>query len=301
MTSENNKSINQDLRVSVQKRLAKVDKNRIINWFSSASREETPELRVREILSEILGCIGITAWPVAQHKLYRCRPWDDGCPLPTELSELMAPKRDLVSRNRCNIDNVPTLYLTEDPRVLISECHIKQSEKYIVLQFDRLTDTEDISCVVLGMEPIHEFGNDPRLIEMEDYRKNLYGKHYKKVKLIESLLHREFVRDDDQTGLTYRITSNLVDLIFEKVRRVDAVYYPSVASNGSANNLALKPESIHKAYKPVKAGLYQLSSDGTSTQLNGAVIENNEIKWGETVKVDNPVPVSVRSVSPNEL
>ncbi len=300
MMSANNKSTNQDLRISVQKRLAKIDKNKIRNWFTSASSEKTPEWRGREILGEIIKCIGISTWPVAHHILYRCRPWKDDKHLPTELSELMAPPKEYVSRNRCNLDNVPTLYVAEDPRILVSECHIKQGEKYIVLQFDRITEPEDINCLALGMEYTHAFSNDQRSIMMDGKKREFFGKQYKKIKFIESMLHREFVRDDDPTGLTYRITSNLVDLIFGLDMNIDAVYYPSVASNGYVNNLALKPDSIHKAYKPVKAGLYQLSSDGTSPRLNGAVIENKEIKWGETVKVDNPIPVSVSSVNPDD-
>jgi len=298
--SANNKSSSQDLRLSVQKRLAKIDKNRIRNWFASASRGETPERLVREILNVIIKCIGISSLPIAQHRLYRCRPWNSDNPLPTQLSKLLAPPIECTVRNRCNLDKNPTLYVSVHPGVLANECHVKPNEKYIILQFERMTDVEDLGCVLLGMEPVVEFDNDPHLIEMENYKKRFYGKHYKKIKLIETLLHREFVRVDDPTGLTYRITSNLVDLIFGKAIHVDGICYPSIASNGSVNNLALKPNSIFKAYKPVKAGLYQLSNDGTSIQLDGAVVKKDEITWGETVEVDNPVPVRIKSVNPDD-
>ncbi|MEE9276457.1 MAG: hypothetical protein V3V62_14225, partial [bacterium] len=71
--------------------------------------------------------------------------------------------------------------------------------------------------------------------------------------------------------------------------------------DGSGHNYAIKPGIIGKAFEPVKAGLYLLSWDGSIKREDGAILcKDGKLEWGKDEGIDNPVPVGVKQINPDD-
>lgn len=108
------------------------------------------------------------------------------------------------------------------------------------------------------------------------------------------------MREDDKEGLTYSLTAYYCDNLLANATEVDAIFYPSIAGKGMGNNFAIKPGQIFKAYNPKKVGLYISNVSGSYSQIDGGIINGENVIWGQNLSIDNPVPVNVRQIDPND-
>lgn len=299
-------SSSDEARLSISKKirekLAILNLIEIEEWFELVDLPDTSEGAVIDIIGKIRTYIGYSVLPVAQHRLYRCRPLNKDKNPPVLLSGLLSPPINKTERGRCNLAGKPVLYVSDHPSILPQECHIEAGQQFVILQFNRFPDVkEDISCALLGIEPTHLFGSNPAIEQHEKAMVDFFGNEYSKVREVENQLHKHFVRDDDPSGLTYKLTSHLCDHSFSKIKNLDAIFYPSIATNGTGNNYAIKPGVIDKAYEPVKAGLYELSQDGSTKQVDGAILcKEGKIQWGKDEAIDTPIPIGIRQIDPND-
>lgn len=293
--------MNEKNKNTIIRKVASLNDEKIRKWFKTASDLNTAETDVRKIADEIIGYLPLITLPIASHRFYRARLWESILYLPETVTQLLAPPPDKTTRNRCNLDKKPLLYITDSPWALVPESHIKEGQYYVVLQFDAKTDfVEGLSCICLGIEATDKFESDARTTQMIEFERNFFGKHYKKVRKLQRALHKSFVCDNDFSGLTYRLTSNISDLYFEKTETLEGIFYPSIATKGNAHNLAIKPESWKRDFQIAKAGLFQLTANNESKQLDGALVKTDgSLSWGYKIAIDNPVPVGIREIQPN--
>lgn len=285
----------------VNEKLSKRTNEEFVSLFDEANDPETTAARVQEIVSEITQYVPFMLVPVAQHHFFRSRYWGTQDKYPGYISELLEPEPGKATQQRCNIENKPVLYVSSHPRALIAECHYKCGDIYTMVQFDRALIKEDLSCLMLGMDAHQVFQGSPAMENMMEFKKEFYGDNFLKYQFIERLLNRQFVRDDDPKGITYRFTANLCEKYFSASAELDAIVYPSIATQGAVHNLAIRPNTFYKTYQARKAGIFEVLSDHGSRQLAGARINaDGKLDWSIFHTFDKPKPVGVRAIDPDD-
>lgn len=286
----------------VKEMLIKLDILEVQQWFALVEKPDVSKATVTEVIGKISEHLMHMTLPVATHRLYRCRPLSGSNTLPNQLSELLEPPALKTEQQRCNLARKPVLYVSDNPDILLEECHIQDGQQFIITQFDRLSVVqEDMSCFLLGIEPRVLLGDTPQIKEIEKFRTETLGAGYINLREIERMLHQSFIRNDDPSGLAYMFTASLCDHVFSINKYADAVFYPSIATNASGHNYAIRPRAIAKAFEPVKCVAFVLNHDGTMEQINGATLgEDGAVEWGKDNFIDNPVPVGARLIDPND-
>lgn len=291
-----------DTQQVVREKLAALSALEVKQWFELAEKPDVSKITITDVIEKISNHIVHLTLPVATHRLYRCRPLKEGEVPPKILSGVLSPPAKATNLGRCNLDGKPVLYVSDSPDILIQECHIEAGQQFVISQFNRLENVqEDISCFLLGIEPRVLLGDTPQVKEIEKYKTEFLGDGYKILRKVERLLHKSFIRDDDPSGLTYTFTANLCDHVFSINHYADAIFYPSIATNASGRNFAIKPGIIDKAFEPVKFGSFVLNHDGTVEREDGATLgKGGAIEWGKDVSIDNPIPVGARMIDPDD-
>ena len=96
-------------------------------------------------------------------------------------------------------------------------------------------------------------------------------------------------------------TANFCDHVFSGNKNLDAIFYPSIATNASGSNYAIRPGIIDKAFEPVKFGSFVFNHDGIVEQTDGATLGNNgAIEWGQDDLIDDPIPAGIRKIDPDD-
>jgi len=281
--------------------LSKRSNNEIELLFIEANKNDTPISRAQEIVNEISGYIGFLLLPIAQHHFYRARYWSDKKNYPDNLSELLEPSAENTKQNRCNVESKPALYVSTHPIALISECHLETGDIFAMAQFDRSLKNEDLSCMLLGIDAHHRFEGSPEMDNIAQFKNDFFGGNYQKYQFIEQQLHKQFVRDDDKEGITYRFTANLCEKYFSSCPELDAIVYPSIATQGSFTNLAIRPSVYTKAYIGKKIGIFEVLQDRSYRQLAGTLINSKgELNWRSMSLIDQPKAVGIRKIDPND-
>ena len=270
-------------------------RKQILKWFDDINSSEVTLDRLEYVIEKIMGIVGHTTIPVATHRLYRCRPFKDSGIQKDSLSDLLQPPAEFTKDGRCNIEGRPVLYVSDNANALVEECNLEIGQKFCLLQFDRLSNlTEDLNCMMLGIEPNHALSNDPSIREIKQFWQDFYGKEYSKYQEISSCLHKVFVRNGTDNSIVYKLTSKLCHSYFEKNSKLDAIFYPSIANKGAWRNYAIRPSVINKAYTPSKVVFCELAEDRSFIWLDGGEIENNgDISWGREMFLDFPVAVGM--------
>ena len=296
MSNIDPKSRNKAKRI-INECLSKLTNDEIELLFQEANITATSISRVRKIVSEISGYIGFLLLPVAQHHFYRARYWSDKKDYPKSLSELLEPEPKNTRQNRCNVESKPALYVSTHPIALISECHFNAGDIFSMAQFDRSLRTEDLSCMMLGIDPHHRFEGSPEMDNIAQFKREFFGENHQKFKFIEQQLHKQFVRDDDKEGTTYRFTANFCEKYFSSCPDLDAIVYPSIATQGSFTNLAIRPNMYSKAYIGKKVGIFEVLNDGSYRQLAGSLVgSKGELNWCNMSQIDQPKTVGIRKI-----
>ena len=300
MTSDTPLS-NQDMKNWINNKLSSLSERDILSLIEEINQTGTSDQRVQEITQEFTDCIGVLLLPVAQYHFYRARFWGHKNTSPSNLTELLEPPPEATKMGRCNIESNPVLYVSTHPRALIAECRFKSGDIYVLTQFDRTLKTEDLSCLLLGLDGLQKFEGDAGMLEMEKFRKDFFGEHYSLYKFIESQLHSQFVKAADSNNLTYNFTANLCQRFFSICPDLDAIVYPSIETSGIVNNLAIRPSKYSKTYTASKAGLFEVLSDGSSRQLMGATITSDgNLNWNRVTDIDGPKAVALKKIDPKD-
>lgn len=291
-----------ELRAAIREKLGRLEYLEIEQWFELVKKPDVSEITVVEIVKKIRSLVMYSDMSIGAHRLYRCRPLNKGKNPPSLLSGLLAPPISLTKQGRCNLAGNPVLYVSDRPSILVQECHIVENQHFVVLQFDHLSGMEqDTRCTLLGIELTILLENHPKLEDAEKFKVDFFGQHYEKARYIERKLHKFFVRDDDSFGSTYLLTSHLCSYTFSKLPDLEAILYPSIATDGSGHNYAFKLGTINRTYEPVRAGLCVLHKDGSVEQLDGATVhKDGRLEWGKDESIESPVPVGVRQIDPND-
>lgn len=290
-----------DVKKIVNEKLSHLTNEDILLLFDEANKSETSISRIQEIVGEISEYVGFMLLPVAQHHFYRARYWGNKTEYPKNLSDLLEPDSEYAKQNRCNIERKPVLYVSTHPIALISECHFETGDIFAMAQFDRSLKTEDLSCMMLGTDPNQRFEGSQELAEMARFKKSFFGENFKKYEFIEQQLHKQFVRDDDKEGVTYKFTANLCEKYFSSCPDLDAIVYPSIATQGSFTNLAIRPSMYTKTYVGKKVGIFEVLPGRGFRQLMGAPVETDgNINWANASLMDKPKAVGIRPIDTDD-
>lgn len=299
MTQETSSLNNEHLDL-INNRISSTTKKEVLSLIDEVNNKNTSESRAKDIIKIFYEYILTITIPVAQHHFYRARYWSNEPNFPAKLNQLLEPLPAKTGIGRCNIKDNPVLYVTTDPRALVAECRYKPGAVYALTQFDRTLKTEDLQCLHLGLHYLLEFPGDSMMQEIEAIRKNTFGKNYPMYQFIEETIHKQFIKSEDNEGLSYRFTANLCNMFFRNPK-LDAIVYPSIETCGAVNNLAIRPEKYLKTYIASKVGLFEVLEDGSSRQLMGAIIDDQEISnWDSVLEIDQPVGVNIRQRDPND-
>lgn len=292
----------ENLKSVVNEKLSKLSQKEITLLIDEVNNENTLISRVNEIITEFSELKVIMTLPVGQEHFYRARYWSNQPDYPKNLSELLEPSAEKTGLGRCNIKEKPVLYVSAHPRALIAECRFKPGDIYVLTQFTRTLKTEDLNCLLLGLDGYHLFPQYKSMQEMEKFEKQFFGENYPLQQFIESQIHRQFVKQSEESPQVYNFTANLCDKFFSIIPDLDAIFYPSIETFGAVNNLAIRPNRYMKTYTATKAGLFEVLDDGlNSRQIMGTVInEDNTMDWSTISEIDLPVPSAIRQIDPND-
>lgn len=75
--SGENSIIKDNVQRIINERLSKLTTEDISSLFQEVNNSGTSVARIKEIISEITGCIGYQLFPIGQHHFYRARYWGD--------------------------------------------------------------------------------------------------------------------------------------------------------------------------------------------------------------------------------
>ena len=291
----------EELGQLVRERLRNLQPQTMERLFEEANQPDSSTDRVEEIVGLLAKCSVVQSLPVAMHHFYRARAWDAKIDYPGFLADCLEPPAEHTSRGRCNAPKKPVLYVSAHPNALLAECRLQEGSFCLILQFDRELKTVDLSCRALGLDSELLFGQDSRMLEGIEWIREMLGDTFHIHKNLEARLHQEFVRDDDSAGTTYRLTSALCSHYFNGDDSLDAIFYPSIASRGLANNLAIRSGRYRRAYKATKVLLCEvLPQEAFRVIESAAVLSNRRLEWGARLALDLPVPVGVRRIAPDD-
>lgn len=278
--------------------MKKLNHNKMDRWFHNIQTTDDENL-IKTITEKVAEHLFYMTLPVGGHYFYRARTLNEEDIVPTHLDDLLQPPPSLTYRGRCNLDGDPVLYVTDNPYAIIQECNIHVGQRFIVTQFDhKKIVEEDVIVFPLGLEAQTALRPDNTLTEALAWKYKNMGSQANKLKKLEHKIHTQFVKDDSDKNS--HIFSSIISNHFLKSDTTDAIYYPSIATNGIAKNFAVKPGKIFKAYTADKAILFKFEGEKW-TQLDSATILNDgSLEWGRCHELDNPVPVNIRRVEPND-
>lgn len=281
--------MNQEIKNKINLELSSISIEQYEKFIQEVNDPKTTEHRIQEIIQKFVSVIGFVTLPVGQSNLYRARIWNGKTELPREIKQLLEPLAKDCRLNRCNLEGKPVLYITSHPASLVHECHFKTGDIFTLMQWNHVTTEKELDTLLLGVDFEQKFGEDQRVKDMVEFRKAFFETNYPKVIQIERLLHTQFVRDDDSEGITYRFTANLCDYYFEKIKDLDCISYPSIATSGMVSNTAIRPNTYGNCYQPSKIGLFETIENSEIRQLMGAEVSNNVIQpWNSSSKIDMP-------------
>ncbi|WP_415897028.1 hypothetical protein [Neptuniibacter sp. QD57_21] len=284
----------------LKKALRKTTTSRIDKLFDLASSEQSSISEIKYASNKILELQLTVSIPVLSHHWYRARPISFPHTEIDTLDKLLEPPADKCRPGRCNLEGKPCLYLTNNPQALVKEAQVGVSEDFIMLQFDKIPDEKmGLPLIFLGVSRKH-LANPHKLdTSYEELIVNSLDKQYEKHLYIETKLHEAFVAESNDT-LTYRFTSILVDNLME-TPGIAGIYYPSIATSGTAKNLALLPGQIFNKFNAKKAFYYKSVGTSEWELSDSAVIDdNNIVRWGYKVDPDLPKPIGVKKINPSD-
>ncbi len=287
---------------SIRKELSRLTRNQISKWYLDIDSAETSDAKMDYIIDKVMRLVGISTIPIATHRLYRCRSFQNDIVKVESIFELLQPPSSVAGEGRCNLKKRPVLYVTDNANSLVAECGLSVGQKFCLVQFDHLANVkEDLNCVLLGIKPHHAIPNDPDVEKIKEFWVNFYGSEYDKYKLLTTLIHKSFVRSGKDGRNIYKFTARLCDKVYNSGSNIDAIFYPSIANNGACRNYAIRPEVIRKSYCYSKVVLCELDGDYKFTWLDGGEIdEGGKIIWGKSVFLDYPVAVGVSKKDLND-
>jgi hypothetical protein len=207
--------------------------------------------------------------------VYRARVNKPGV-LFTSASELWYPPRpELVMRaSRLNKPGQVLFYATNMPNVAAIELRVHPGDMVTVLVARTRSGTlEELNGAFIGLE--RSLAPEAKALGMSDsfrtaphFRKQLGEGNYKKWLLVDDYLSEIFavVVADGESHL-YTPTIALADLLF-KAPGVDAIIYPSVATQDKGINVCMLPAKADSVFRASEAWMIQIGERALLPETN---------------------------------
>lgn len=246
MTSSNKESLGNPLKI-----LQAIDQ-----WQKKDLRElsnQKTEKLISDFLDEIFRYTTTTkSTSYLSKSLWRVRAFKCLCEIEKE-DGLWAPPAEITKLGRCNIENKPVLYVSENAKTPFEELTIPHNEEVCLIEYTVR------SCLHLSeVVPELEEGNKLNLDEPS---------------IISRAIFREFIRSEftkpvgKGTEYLYRISASMCNIIFEGT---EGWRYPSVP-RPSDYNIAIKPDVAREKLK-IK-NVFIVSLGKTEHDFSDRVIE----------------------------
>jgi RES domain len=205
--------------------------------------------------------------------VYRARVNKPGA-LFTSASELWYPPRPdrVTSPSRLNKRGQVLFYAASMPNAAALELRVKPGDMVTVLVARTRNGTfEELSTAFIGLEralapEAQALGPNEIFRTAQHFRQQLGEGNYKKWLLIDDYLSEIFgaVVPDGEEQL-YRPTIAMADLLF-KAPGVDAITYPSVATQDKGLNICMQPARADTVFKPSEAWMLEVGETGLHSE-----------------------------------
>ena len=236
------------------------------------------------------------------HDLYRGRKWQSD-PLPTNISELLAPPAGAVSGfGRLNMPGQSLLYASEITQTVLNELRIKNSEQVVVLRLKKRRQLPDFHISRLGMLPTQSEEVESSRRELE-ISASVGGKaNYQKLLSMRRYIEKFFkmvVSSPRDVGF-YKVTTALAQGHL-RMSDVHGVMYPSVTTRYATCNLAVKPEDAGRLFKPHSVALLKVvradwDFHHVDTLKTGWVNEDGNLVWDDSIAFESPMIGGMTSI-----
>lgn len=213
---------------------------------------------------------------------------------------LKYPPKELVNRyGRCNLKQQSILYATFGSLTALSEMKPLRGDLITMSTWEVIDDSSLIISPILRQPKDDTF--NPRIWEMQKIYEKEFEKYppniRKQINLLNEFIADEFTKpvkpDNDRD---YLFSAYFADRILNKFENgdVEALYYPSVPSKLSFENLAIKPKSFDKKYRLIEVKESVIDMDHTAGQGGTMMLgigeatkfdyETGDIFWNDDVR-----------------
>ena len=201
----------------------------------------------------------------------------------SEFKHIWAPCSNMATKQRCNEEGNPILYITSHISTIPYELEIKKDDLFVVCEFEQLE--EFVSIKILGWEKLMEQGNQ----EFSKIIENYFSDKPKEVITIDKKIAEIFTSPRLETGEDiYNHSIALSKLYFQNGG--DGLIYPSVADGFKSINLALIPDKVKSKLIPKNISIYKLLQINSNKSIDVKVFregffdKNLKISWSNPIK-----------------
>ncbi|WP_404787343.1 hypothetical protein [Altericista sp. CCNU0014] len=206
--------------------------------FKQSSHEDVDE-KLKELIDSFK-VILVSGYRSTPQKLWRIRPCNN---LKTNISEFWEPPKRKTPLGRCNIEEEPVLYVSENSVTPFEEIKIKPFDTFYLIQYSAREECYFANIVPESLEPREvDTPGSPPLYE---------GDELVSYQILRDFIRTEFLKPvGEGTQFLHRISSSICRTWFGD-DKYDGWRYPSVHLLNN-KNIAIKPEKAHKKLEITK-------------------------------------------------
>jgi hypothetical protein len=200
--------------------------------FKECSHEEINE-KLKELIDSFK-VISVSGYRTKPYRLWRIRPCSD---LKTEIGEFWEPPKEKTRLGRCNIEEEPVLYVSENAVTPFEEIKIKPFDTFYLIEYSAKEYFYFANIVSEDLVPRNvDATGSPPLYE---------GDQLVSYQILRDFIRTEFLKPVGQgTEFLHRIASSICKTWFGD-DQYDGWRYPSIHMIKN-KNIAIKPEKAHE-------------------------------------------------------
>jgi hypothetical protein len=206
--------------------------------FKKSSHEEIDK-KLKELIDSF-EVTSVSGYRTTPPRLWRIRPCRD---LKTNINEFWEPPKGKTPLGRCNIEQEPVLYVSENSVTPFEEIKIKPFDTFYLIEYSAKEECYFANIVSESLEPCNvEDTGSPPLYE---------GDQLVSYQILRDFIRTEFLRPvGEGTEFLHRISSSICRTWFGD-EQYDGWRYPSVHMIKN-KNIAIKPQKAHEKLEITK-------------------------------------------------
>jgi hypothetical protein len=256
-----------------------------------ALTDEAVAFRIKRIIHQY----NFQTRPLVLTGVYRARP-NEGTKLFSRAEELWYPPADRIIRpGRLNRPGQACFYGASMPNTAIYELHPAAGQIVTVLIAKTRSDLpETLQVAFLGLErcravDVGHITEHDMFRHSPSFRKESGEGNYRKWLAIDDYLS-DILGQQVPPGEEYNYQPSiaLADLLFT-APGLDAINYPSVASDDRGINIALKPERADALFRPFEAWVIEIGQDGIHPATGERIRKISFLQRSREIRADGAI------------